>query len=90
MASRLVEVIGHNVRLLESNRFHEVDLDFEKQDLKQASPEIMLANLRSTFAARTLLRAWYPYLDRVKSELEQRGLDATRLLHGMNELRRSA
>lgn len=87
--SRLVALVDHINRLLSKNRFDEVDRSLKLSDVQTEKPEVMLVYLRGTFAARTLLKEWGPYLDRAHTELSRRGLDADRLLKGLNCLSQS-
>lgn len=61
------------------------DLDAILGNMQPASQEVveMVALLRYSYVARNQLSNWHIYLDQVAQELEARGLDSAKILHGL-------
>jgi hypothetical protein len=71
-SDELVEVINGLNDLLKSRQFSVVDLVLKAVDVKRLSPEMLLAFSRTTFAVRSKLSMWRPFVMKAKQELNRR------------------
>lgn len=78
--SNLLPLIQNLINLLEENKFEEIDEILKLTDVKIIEPEIMVALLRTTFPAKTLIKYWYNFFDDCFDELKRRNLDAYKIL----------
>ena len=71
---------------------HYAGRDFTKVDEALATTDIssdiaiLTGTIRFTSPLRNVLREWHPLRDRIKVELDRRGVDAERALRGLYEL----
>jgi hypothetical protein len=79
----LEEVIVGINSLIKAQRFGLLNSMLEDMPTAVTSQHILLALARSTFAVRSKLPKWKPFVLRVKLGFEARGLDANRLLMGL-------
>ena len=62
-----------------------LELDAILGNMQPAAQDVveMVALLRYSYLARNHLSNWHIYLDQVAQELEARGLDSAKILHGL-------
>jgi hypothetical protein len=68
---------------LEQRNFEILDELLDSVDFSEVTPEVMVAFVRTTYQARSKLRAWPGAVQRIKSELTRRGFDSSRVLTGL-------
>lgn len=81
--NQLTELIDTLTHLLGTNQFSTIGYMMEEEPIEVFSPEEMIAMLRVTFTARTLIPGWHDYLCRVVTELSRRSLPTKQLLVGL-------
>jgi hypothetical protein len=79
----LAQLITGLSELLTNQAYEEVDLILRSVPLRGVSPEAMLALARTSFAARHKLTEWKKFVQSVRRELAQRGLDPDKLARGL-------
>jgi hypothetical protein len=82
-SDELITTINRLNIVLKDRDFALMDVIFRKLDVTKISPEMMLAFIRTTFAARSKLGEWCKLRDRVRAELSSRGYDPDILLRGL-------
>jgi hypothetical protein len=68
---------------LAQSDFETIDKVLIHLDYSQISPEAMVALLRTTYQARSSLQAWSAAVQKIKDELNRRGVDGQRVLAGL-------
>ena len=80
----LMPVIAGLTNLLKVNDFAEIDRLLESVKVSDATPEMLVALLRTTYPVRHKpLRYWPKLLRDVRAELAARHLDSERILRGL-------
>lgn len=78
----ITTINGLNIILKERN-FQLMDAIFRQLDVTKISPEMMIAFIRTTFAAKSKLGEWCQLRDRIRDELSSRRFDPDTLLQGL-------
>jgi len=68
---------------LNADKFYVINGALGSADVSVMSLEAMVAFLRVPFTARFRLNKWHQFLQKARNEMNQRGLDSTRLLRGL-------
>ena len=80
----LVQFITGLSQLLSAGQFSSAELILRSIRVSTTSPEVLLASVRTSFAARhKFLLAWRQLVIRIKKEFEGRGFDAERMTQGL-------
>lgn len=80
----LAPVITGINNMLKVGYFEELDMLLKSFKVKQAAPEMMVTMLRMTYPARSNpLRQWSRLLREVRTELQIRQLDTSKILNGL-------
>jgi hypothetical protein len=82
-SDELISAINGLNILLKDRDFDLIDKIFQGLNVTEISPEMMLAFIRTTFAARSKLGEWFHLRDRVRAELSSRRFDPDTLLKGL-------
>jgi hypothetical protein len=69
--------------LLKNRSFDELNLIMGMVRPQRLSPELMLTFARLTFPVRDFLSNWFPFVRKIKNELDRRELDPKKLLKGL-------
>ncbi len=69
--------------LLKNRSFDELNLIIGMVHPQRLSPELMLTFARLTFPVRDFLSNWFPFVRKIKNELDRRELDSKKLLKGL-------
>jgi ABC-type taurine transport system substrate-binding protein len=69
--------------LLGQSNFGLLDELLASVDYGEISPEVMVAFVRTTYQARSKLRAWPSAVQKIRNELTLRGFDGSRVLTGL-------
>jgi hypothetical protein len=75
--------IGINTHVI-ANDYVILDRILRLADIGSMSDAMIVSLARGTFAYRKLLPSWHGYISRTKSALVLRGMDAEKILKGMN------
>jgi hypothetical protein len=79
-SDELITTINRLNIVLKDRNFERMDAIFRQLDVTKISPEMMLAFIRTTFAARSKLGEWRQLRERVRAELSSRRFDSDTLL----------
>lgn len=82
-SERLLCAIGGLNALLKNRNFEELDLILGMVHPQRLSPELMLTFARLTFPVRQLLPNWFPFVRKIKNELDRRELNSKKMLKGL-------
>jgi hypothetical protein len=82
-ADELITTINGLNIVLKDRNFELMDAIFHQLDVTKLSPEMMLAFVRTTFAARSKLGEWAQLRERTRAELSSRSLDPEVLMKGL-------
>lgn len=79
----LAEFITALDEALRANRFGDLSRYFDDIAASSAPATVLVAALRTTFMMRHMIGGWQRLLNRTRGILEQRGLDAAKILRGL-------
>jgi hypothetical protein len=82
-SEQIMSVITGLNALLKDRRFEELNLIIGMVHPQRLSPELMLTFARLTFPVRDLLSSWFPFVRKIRQELDRRDLDSKKLLKGL-------
>jgi hypothetical protein len=82
-SATLVSIINGLHLLIKNRDFQTIDKILRTARVDGLAPEAIIAFGRTCFPIRTKLREWYRYLQRARTELRRKGLNADSLLSGL-------
>jgi hypothetical protein len=82
-SATLISIINGLHLLIKNSDFQTIDKILRTARVDGLAPEAIIAFARTCFPIRTRLREWYRYLQRARTELRRKGLNADSLLSGL-------
>ena len=70
-------------RLLHKKDYAAINKIFNETNVEKTDGTLLVGLLRLTYIYKTTLSSWIPLRDKVKKELESRGLDSESILEGL-------
>ena len=72
------------IDLLKTDNFQTLNSVFESVDIQKTSQDVLVSLLRTNFVARSLITNWNDFLNKTKEVLNQRGVNAPKVLKGLS------